>query len=147
MRRTLSLLGLLALAGLMATGCSSPERKLGRGISNFNEIVRWGEFRRSVEQTALNEGADAAYTTGVIKGFNKTMARTGVGIYEIVTCPFPPYGPVARPYLTASPGYPDNYKPMVMEDSMFSTDTNLGFGGGDIAPIFTFSRFRIFDTH
>jgi putative exosortase-associated protein (TIGR04073 family) len=147
MRKTLSLLAFVVVAGLMATGCSGPEKKFSRGVGNVNEIVRWGEFRREVEQTALNHGAQQAYTSGVVKGVGKTLSRTGVGIYEVVTFPLPTYGPIAMPYLTPEPGFPDNYKPEVMEDSMFSTDTNLGFAGGNVFPIFGWSRFRIFDTH
>ena len=40
------------------------------------DIVRGGEFRRTVEQTALFQGPDAGYTTGVVRGINRTLART-----------------------------------------------------------------------
>ena len=147
MPKTISLLGLLLIVGLMATGCANTERKLGRGMRNSTEIVRGGEMRRSVEQSAVFDGAEVGYTTGFVRGFNRTMARTGIGIYEIVTCPFPPYGPVATSYLKPEPVYADNYTPELVEDSLFATDTNLGFSGGDVAPMIPGSRFRIFDTH
>jgi putative exosortase-associated protein (TIGR04073 family) len=147
MRKTLPLLSVAVLAGVLATGCANVENKFGRGMSNTAEALRMGDMRRTVEQTALFYSPDVAYTTGFIKGLNKTLVRTGVGIYEIVTAPIPPYGPVLTDYLTPNPVYPDNYTPNLVEDSMFATDTNLGFSGGDILPFIPGSRFRIFDAH
>ena len=146
MRKTFPLLAVVVIAGTLATGCANPERKFGRGMSNTFEIIRGGEFRRSVEQTALFDGPDAGYTTGFIRGINRTLARTGVGIYEMVTAPIPPYDPVFTGYLAPGAVYPDNYTPNILEDSMFATDSNLGFSGGDVAPMIPGSRFRIFDT-
>ncbi len=146
MRKILSLLAVVSIAAL-ATGCANTERKFGRGMANVMEPVRMGELRRSMEQTALFDGPDAGYTTGFIKGLNRTLARTGVGVYEIVTAPFPPYHPVLTSYLSPGPVYPDSYTPTLVEDSTFPTDTNLGFSGGDMMPIVPGSRFRIFDTH
>lgn len=146
MRKILSLMAVVSIAAL-ATGCANTERKFGRGMANVMEPVRMGELRRSMEQTALFDGPDAGYTTGFIKGLNRTLARTGVGVYEIVTAPFPPYHPVLTSYLSPGPVYPDSYTPTLVEDSTFATDTNLGFSGGDMMPIVPGSRFRIFDTH
>jgi putative exosortase-associated protein (TIGR04073 family) len=115
-------------------------------MTNVLEPVRLGEMRRSIEQTGLFEGPDASYATGFIKGLNRTLARTGIGIYEMVTAPFPPYGPVATTYLSPGPVYPDSYKPNLVSDSTFATDANLGFSGGDVMPLAPGSRFRIFDT-
>ena len=140
----------LALALMLTAGCehvSNTEKKFGRGLSNTSEIIRGGEFRRTMEQTALFDSPDMAYGTGFIRGLNRTFARTGIGIYEMITAPFPPYGPVATDHFAPGPVYPDNYTPALMEDSMFATDSNLGFSGGDVAPMIPGSRFRIFDTH
>ncbi len=147
MRKTLFLLAALAMTGTLVSGCANTERKFGRGMSNILEPVRMGELRRSMEQTALFDGPDAAYTTGFIRGLNRTLARTGLGVYEMVTAPIPPYDPLLTTYLAPGTVYPDSYKPSMVEDSSFSTDTNLGFGGGDVAPMVPGSRFRIFDTH
>jgi putative exosortase-associated protein (TIGR04073 family) len=130
---------------LTAVGCAKTEAKLGRGMRNMTEVVRWGEMQRSVEQTALFDGPDMAYTTGVIRGFNKTMARTGVGIYEVVTAPFPPYDPVFTNYLSEHPQSADSSRKQMLADPMVGPDTYLGFSGGDIAPLIPGSRFRIFD--
>ena len=147
MRNTFPLLAAVALTGVIVVGCAGPEQKFGRGMANTYEIVRAGELRRNVEQTAITKGPDIAYTAGFVTGMNRTLARTGVGIYEIVTFPLPPYGPVATDYLAPNTVYPDNYKPKLISDSLFATDTNLGFSGGDVAPWLPGCRFRIFDTH
>lgn len=140
--RTSYLSVLFAGIAMVITGCAGPEHKLGRGINNITEFPRGGEIRRSMEQTALFQGPDRAYTYGFIHGFNRSMARTFVGAYEIITAPFPPYDPVIFP---VDPVYPENYKPSVLADSIFETDTHLGFSGGDIAPWSPGSRFSIFD--
>jgi putative exosortase-associated protein (TIGR04073 family) len=146
MRRTLPFLATLVIAAALTSGCASAQKKLGRGMSNMTEFVRMGEIRRSVEQTALFDQPGAHYSTGVINGLAKSFARTGVGIYEVVTSPFPPYDPVFTDYLSPDPVYPDNYRPGIIEDSLFATDTNMGFSGGDIAPFIPGSRFKIFNT-
>src|SRR5512140_272458 len=98
MRKTIPLLAAVAMASVLAAGCANTEQKFGRGMSNTFEIVRGGEFRRTMEQTALLDGPDTAYTTGFFRGINRTLARTGIGIYEVVTAPFPPYDPVCTDY-------------------------------------------------
>ena len=135
----------VAAVAVLVVGCAKTEEKLGRGISNMTEFTRMGEMRRSVEQTALFEGPDKAYTTGLVRGFNKSIVRTGVGIYEVLTCPFPPYDPVFTSYITARPVQPDSFMPGMVADSTMSPDTNLGFSGGEVFPMMPGSRFRIFD--
>jgi len=135
----------VAAVAVLAVGCARTEQKLGRGISNLTEFTRMGEIRRSVEQTALFEGPNKAYTTGMVRGFNKTMVRTGVGIYEILTCPFPPYDPVFTSYIAPQPVHPDSSVPGMIADSTLSPDTNLGFSGGEVFPMVPGSRFRIFE--
>ena len=43
--------------------------------------------------------------------------------------------------------YPDAYRPDIIDDSLFSTDTYMGFSGGDVAPFIPGSRFKVFNTH
>lgn len=147
MRITFPVLAAVAIVGALASGCANTEKKLGRGMSNMTECIRLGEMRRSIEQTALFEQPGGHYATGFVRGLNRTLARTGVGVYEVVTCPFPPYGPVFTDYLSPNPAYPDNYRPDLIEDSLFATDINMGFSGGDVAPYVPGSRFKIFNTH
>lgn len=146
MRKTFPLLAAALVAGALATGCANAEKKFGRGMSNTYEIVRGGDFRRTMEQSAFFEGPEYAQTTGFIKGLHKTLARTGIGIYEVITAPFPSYDPIATDYLSPGPVYPDNHAPGILADQMFASDTYIGFSGGDIAPFIPGSRFRIFDT-
>lgn len=153
------------LATLVLAGCAGPEKKLGRGITNVTEFVRMGELRRSIEQSAYWDGQNSAFTTGFIRGFNRSIVRTFVGAYEIVTFPIPSYEPAFTPKhkvfpdlsvkntrypwgglrLSASPVYPATYTPNILSTQLFATDTSLGFSGGDIAPMIIGSRFRIFD--
>jgi putative exosortase-associated protein (TIGR04073 family) len=143
MRISFSLLAALTGVTFLAAGCEGPQQKLGRGIMNVTEFARLGEIRRSMEQTALWErNPDAAYASGFIHGFNRSLARTAVGAYEIVTFPIPTYEPI---FLPEYPVYPDSYRPRLIEDSTFAPDAALGFSGGDIAPMVPGSRFRIFD--
>jgi putative exosortase-associated protein (TIGR04073 family) len=165
MRIAISLLALIS--ALLLSGCEGPTRKFGRGLNNFTELARGGEIRRSMEQTALWEGPEASYTIGFFRGLNRSITRTAIGAYEVVTAPFPPYGPLLtstnRLYpdysirnttfpwggmvLPENPVFPDNYRPTVIADSLFATDTSLGFSGGDVLPMFPGSRFHIFDNY
>jgi putative exosortase-associated protein (TIGR04073 family) len=160
MCKVLSLLSLLAVVAV--TGCAGPENKFGRGVNNMTEIIRGGEMRRAQEQTALWDGPDQGPTTGFARGFTRTMARTGIGIYEVVTFPFPPYEPLLMPKgrlypdpsiktrkypwggleLPVNPVYPDSFKPGLHAGSMFDTDSSLGFSGGEVAPWSPGSRFN-----
>jgi putative exosortase-associated protein (TIGR04073 family) len=155
-----------ALIALFSVGCAGPENKLGRGIRNFSEFTRMGEFSRSVEQTALWDGPQHAYTTGVIRGLSRTVARTAIGFAEIVTFPIPT--PNYEPWLQGATVYPDpsvatleypwggmvmpddalfpaSYTPGLWDDGVFHPNTAIGFGGGDVAPFFPGSRFKVFD--
>jgi len=151
MRNPRVFLGLGLGVLLLGSGCAGPEKKLGRGVTNLTEFTRMGEIRRSVEQSALYEPNEVAYTSGFFKGFNRSVARTVVGAFEVLTFPVPSYeaylkpGNSLIPDISEHPVYPDSYTPRLMTDSAFETDRQMGFTGGDIAPIIPGSRFRIFD--
>jgi len=138
-------LSVVTLAALLTSGCAGPEQKLGRGMNNFYEIVRMGEMRRSIEQTAVFDSPDAGYTVGAVRGFDRSLARTGLGALEIVTFPLPPYDPMFTHYLKPDAVYPASYKPGLVSDSLFDTDTYTGFSGGDVLPFISGSRFKVFD--
>jgi putative exosortase-associated protein (TIGR04073 family) len=133
-----------ALAALFAAGCTGPEQKLGRGLSNTFEVVRWGELRHSVEQNAVLETPGSGYY-GFIHGFDRSVQRTGLGLYEVVTFPVPSYKPVLAKSFSPDPAFPESYKPGLLSDALFDTDTFTGFSGGDVAPFVPGSRFQIFD--
>jgi putative exosortase-associated protein (TIGR04073 family) len=153
-------------AAVLLVGCAGPEQKLARGLRNTTELARGGEMSRSIEQTYLWDGPKRAYSDGVVRGFNRTMARTGVGIYEIITFPIPPYGPVFAPKnhvfpdpsiateggrswggfaLTEEPASPANGTVTSISAPLFDTDTYLGFSGGTVFPMLPGNRFHIFD--
>lgn len=138
-------LAFAALAAAFTSGCAGPEEKLGRGMSNTLEVTRLGEMRRSVEQTTIFESPSAGYTVGMVRGFDHTVARTAVGVFEVATFPLPPYQPLFTRYIKPSLVYPESYKPGRISDGLFDTDTYTGFSGGDVAPFVPGSRFRVFD--
>jgi len=134
-----------AVVAVGVTGCEGPEHKLARGLDNTFEIVRWGDMRRSFEQSAVFSAPDVSYSYGAIHGFNQSLKRAGLGIYEVATFPIPSYKPICTKTIPASPGYPDSYKPGLISGSTFDTCTYSGYGGGEIAPFVPGSRFKIFD--
>jgi len=141
------ILPLAAVAvALLATGCTGPEQKLGRGLNNSFEVIRWGEWRRSVEQNTVEPLPGTGYF-GFIHGFDRSLERTGLGIFETVTfpIPMPDYQPIFTKYFAPDPVFPMSYKPGIVSDALFDTDTYTGFSGGDVAPWVPGSRFSIFD--
>ena len=50
MLKSLPYLAISLLTAALVSGCANTERKFGRGMSNMYEIVRGGEFRRTMEQ-------------------------------------------------------------------------------------------------
>ena len=153
MRKIIFPLAAMAVA-IIAVGCAGPEQKLGRGLSNTYEIVRWGEFRRSVELNGMEPIPSYGYY-GFIHGVDRTLQRTGIGIVETITFPIPTptYGPICPGFYEHAPGdervnadpvYPSSYTPGHLSDSIYDTDTYTGFSGGDVAPFVPGSRFSIF---
>ena len=144
MRNVRHILALAALTALFTAGCAGPEQKMGRGVSNTLAIVNMGEINRGVEQSAVLGDPAPGYATGFIHGFNQSMKRLGLGVYEIVTFPIPPYHPVLTKYVPPTPQFPDSYKPGLFDGPTFQTDTYFGFSGGDVAPMIPGSRFSVF---
>jgi putative exosortase-associated protein (TIGR04073 family) len=158
MRNAMPFLAVIALVALFCSGCAGPEDKLGRGLSNTYEVVRMGDLRRAYEQSVINDQGGLAhvdqswrsysgdgYTTGIVRGFDRSVTRVGVGLYEVVTFPIPPYHPVLTSYLTPGPVFPESYTPRRISDPTFDTDTYTGFSGGDLMPFIPGSRFNVFD--
>jgi putative exosortase-associated protein (TIGR04073 family) len=145
MKNVLSFAGLALGLALLVTGCAGPENKLGRGLGNTLDLTQMSEIRRGVEQTAVFDSPAEAYTTGFIRGFDHEAARVGLGLYEVVTFPLPPYEPIFTHYVTTCYYGPESYHPGRYSDALFDTDTYIGFSGGDVAPYIMGSRFKIFD--
>ncbi len=76
-----------------------PMRKLGRGAAN----VAYGmwELPIKIVEVRDTDGPVAATTLGVVKGLSAALQRTFVGVYEILTFPFPQpmgtYEPIVNP--------------------------------------------------
>ncbi len=141
MRIGLKQITLLVGVAALAAGCASAERKLGRGMNNLMEPIRMGELSRSYEQAYLWDGPDASLGSGLVRGLNRTIGRTVVGAFEVVTFPIP-----SEPYIKPEhPVYPDSYKPGILDSTAVRTDTSLGFDSTDVAPFISGSRFKIFE--
>ena len=88
----------------VATVCfaSDPFTKLGRGVANT--LTGWVELPKNIYKTSVDENAFAGVTLGLAKGAGMTIVRTGAGIYEIATFPFP---------------LPEDYKPILEPEYVF----------------------------
>jgi putative exosortase-associated protein (TIGR04073 family) len=157
--RKLSLFFAASVAAAGLTGCQGPEEKLSRGLENTLEVVRLGEIRASVEQSAVFSSPEVTYTYGLVHGFDQMLKRVGLGVYETATFLIPNYtfadnswnyGPILTSVcryvdgVPVVPEYPDSYRPGIISESTFDTDTYTGMTGGDVAPFVPGSRFKIF---
>ncbi len=134
-------LSLLAGLAVGLTGCAEAERKFGRGVNNLTEFARLGEMSRSVEQHTLAYGPASGRTRGLVNGFNRSVARTAVGAFEVLTFPIP-----TKSYFKSEhPVYPDSYKPGVGDGPLMNTDHSLSFSGGETGSMFPGSRFKVFE--
>jgi putative exosortase-associated protein (TIGR04073 family) len=72
-------------------------RKLGRGIAN----IIWSPSETLTTMYNENDmgGNAPMWSTGVIRGINRMLVRMGVGVYEVVTYPFPTHRQTYQPIL------------------------------------------------
>lgn len=64
--------------------------KLGRGLANVTMAP--ANFLESQFTVMETEGATVGFWKGmVVQGASRTVMDVGMGLYEIVTSPFPPY--------------------------------------------------------
>ena len=141
MRSHLLPLAAVAVVAAVLTGCTAAEKKLGRGINNFTEPTRMGEFQRSYEQAVLFDGPGAG-ASGIIRGVNRTVGRTVTGAFEIITFPIP-----SDPYVLPNDlVHTDAYKPRRHSPTVMGQDSKMGFdASSDVAPWAPGSRFSIFE--
>ncbi len=75
-----------------------PAKKLARGLGNV--LTGWIELPKNIYDTSVEDNPLSGLTIGLAKGVGMTIVRTGAGIYETVTFPFPipaGYEPVLEP--------------------------------------------------
>jgi putative exosortase-associated protein (TIGR04073 family) len=78
---------LLGLASAAPAQEMTATRKSGRGLSGLTLGIL--ELPGNVTQEWRNDGPLSGLTVGLIMGIVKVPARTLVGTYELLTCPFP----------------------------------------------------------
>ena len=94
------LVAVMFILNLWSINCYSqnPVRKLGRGVANI--ITGWVEIPKNVYDTTQDENIFMGLTIGLAKGLGMSVIRTGAGIYDAVTFPFPipqDYEPLLEP--------------------------------------------------
>ena len=73
-------------------------KKLYRGVANI--VTGWVELPKNIYDTSVEDNPLSGITIGLAKGVGMTIVRTGAGVYETVTFPFPipeGYSPVLEP--------------------------------------------------
>ncbi len=88
----------MVLAVASSSYAQDPAKKLGRGLANI--LTGWIELPKNIYDVSVEDNPLAGLTIGLAKGVGMTIVRTGAGVYEVVTFPFPipeDYGPVLEP--------------------------------------------------
>ena len=99
--------GLAALVLMVGIAPASAEdnafTKFGRGMSNI--VISPGEFYTQPIMMTENNSVSTAMFGGFLKGGAMFLAREAVGIFEVLTFPFPNpkgkgFGPIIQPATT-----------------------------------------------
>ena len=88
--------------------------KFGRGVSNV--LGGWLEIPLNIQTRYAEDDRMASLATGTLYGVVKGIVRTGVGVYETVTC-FLPYPADFRPILPTIAYFrkKDRHQPLLWE--------------------------------
>jgi putative exosortase-associated protein (TIGR04073 family) len=106
MKLIVGLLIFILVAGLSSYAfAENAFTKLGRGL--VNTATGWLEVPKKVYDTSKDENVLVGITVGTAKGVGWGIARTAVGIYEIVTFPFP---------------IPEGYEPIIEPEYVFGSE-------------------------
>jgi len=79
-------------------------KKLFRGVTNL--MTGWVELPKNIYDTTIEESISKGVTVGLVEGLGMAIVRTGCGVYETVTFPFP---------------IPEDYKPILEPEFVFET--------------------------
>lgn len=93
----------LVLGVAIQSYAQDPAKKLGRGLANI--LTGWVELPKNIYDTSVEENMLSGITMGLAKGVGMTIVRTGAGVYETVTFPFP---------------IPEDYQPVLEPEFVFS---------------------------
>ncbi|MBI2870921.1 MAG: exosortase system-associated protein, TIGR04073 family [Candidatus Omnitrophica bacterium] len=63
--------------------------KFGRGLVNV--ATGWMEVFANIIEVSKEENPFLGITVGTVKGVGMTLARTGSGLFDVITAPFEPY--------------------------------------------------------
>lgn len=108
-RRSLTVVvTILVVIGLLTLSAPSYAqdafKKLGRGV--VNTFTGWLEIPKGVVDETKQNNVFTGLTVGTIKGIGLGLVRTGAGIYETLTFPFP---------------IPEGYEPIVKPEFVYSS--------------------------
>ena len=100
----------LFVIGLLAVGAPDSYaqdawKKLGRGV--VNTFTGWLEIPKGIVDESKANNVFTGLTVGTIKGLGLGLVRTGAGIYEAITFPFP---------------IPEGYEPIVKPEFVYSAE-------------------------
>ena len=73
-----------------------PIHKIGRGVVNV--LTGWIELPKQISLGKQEDNPVVGIGRGLVKGAGLTILRSGVGIYEVLTFPFPIPKHFASPY-------------------------------------------------
>jgi len=99
-----------------AASADSPLHKAGRGLAAIT--TPFLEIPGNIKVTTEEHGAPAGWTEGFAMGLGMTVIRPVVGVYELITAPFPA---------------PSNYRPILAPEypwSYFGSGDNSGVAAG-----------------
>ena len=93
MLKKIVLLTLVVMLAVSMTAFAADDQnagtKLARGGANF--LAGWLEFPKQIYTVSRDQNAYIGLTYGTVKGLYEGIARTGMGLFETVTCVVPPY--------------------------------------------------------
>lgn len=83
----LVIFSILMMASLHQAHAQDPFTKLGRGVANV--LTGWVEITKEIYKTSVEENPFTGLTAGLARGTGAALRRTGAGLYETATFPFP----------------------------------------------------------
>lgn len=98
MKKKILLLILISFLLSNVASAENPGIKLWRGV--VNTMTGWVEIPKNIYETSVETTVLNGVTIGTIRGLGLGIVRTGCGVYEIVTFPFPcpeGYEPILKP--------------------------------------------------